>query len=261
MAFDVKQYIEQLAQTAGLSDDEKAGILKVAANEKFAKSLSDDVLRQQDYSRNMDQLKAEQTKTTGYYQQLLNWKAEQEALIAQQLNGQQQQQQQVTGEYLTKKELEAFQTKYKAELEQQGQTFVNLLEVGMNLATQHVNEFHEPLDTGALRKIAVEKNLSLKQAYDEYVAPRRTELQSQSFAAKLAAAKEEGAREFASKHKIPVDTQPREYHVMLDRDPKKQVGADDYVPNSGMKTPAMDRQLRANFVEEWDKSGAGTSTQ
>src|ERR1035441_4457795 len=82
MALDTKQYIEQLAQAAGLSDEEKAEILKVTSNEKFAKALGDDVLRQQDYSRNMDALKADQTKTATYYQSLVTWKAEQDQILA-----------------------------------------------------------------------------------------------------------------------------------------------------------------------------------
>jgi len=135
-----------------------------------------------------------------------------------------------------------------------------LLKTGMSLASQHAVEFKERLDVDALEKIAVDKKVSLQQAYDEYVAPRRATQSEAQFKAKLDEARAEGAREFASKHKIPVDTQPREYHPLLDRDPKKQVGADDYVAGSGRLSPVAEKSLRDNFVETWNQPVAHTSS-
>src|SRR6266498_519417 len=180
MALDVKQYIEQLAQTAGFSDEEKASVLKAVANEKFAKSLGDDVLRQQDYSRNMDALKTKEKATTDKYHELVTWKAGEEQKIndfwtTYQANGGQPV---VNSDYLTKKELAEFQAKQQEELNKRDQNYIGLLKVGMRLASQHVNEFHESLDTEALTKIAVDKNISIEQAYNEMVGPRRTEFQS-----------------------------------------------------------------------------------
>src|SRR5438132_3346164 len=162
MALDVKQYLEQLAQTAGFSDEEKAGLLKAVANEKFAKGLGDDVLRQQDYSRNMDALKTEKQKTTDYYGQLLSWKAEQDRLYAESI-GQPVVQ---TGDYLTKKDLDALEKKYQDEFTRREQVQIALLKDGMRLASQHAVEFKEPLDTEVLAKIAVDKNISLRAAYE-----------------------------------------------------------------------------------------------
>ncbi len=255
MAVDTKQYLEQLAQTAGLSDEEKAGILKVAANEKFAKALGDDILRQSDYSRSMDKLAQDAKKSTDYYNSLLNWEAQRKKDWEEAMAGTQQHQQTVQQ---VQPDLTAVEKKWKDMFDQQGNQMIGLLEVVGELASGHAVEFKEKLDTAALKKIAVEKNLSLKQAYDEMVGPRRGERTAEQRKTELENARLEGARDFASKHKIPVDTQIKEsYHVLLDRDPKKQVGADDYQPNSGQLSPVATRQLRDNFVEAWNSTPAG----
>lgn len=255
MAVDTKQYLEELLKEAGVSDDNvKQAVSNFFGNEKVAKRLGDDILRQQDYSRNMDSLKAEQKRTSDYYQSLVTWEAEEKARWdaehARNGNGNGNGNG-ATGEYLTKKDLEAIDKKYQDEMNRREGLQIALLKDGMRLASQHVHEFHEPLDTDALEKIAVDKKLTLRAAYEDMVSGRRAEAQQSAFAAKLAAAREEGARDFASKHKIPVDTVAREHHVMFDRDLSKQVST-DYVPNSGAKTPQMERGLRDNFIEAWD---------
>lgn len=268
MAVDVKQYIDQLAQTAGLTQEEKDAILKVSGNEKFAKALGDDILRQQDYSRNMDALKADRTKWEGWYKDTLAATNNNQKVVddyAARLkayeatfgpiddgNGGRQQFQQVQ-DVISKKDFEA-------ELAKRDSQTISLLKDGMYLASAHSNEFHEALDTDMLAKIAVEKSMTLRQAYDDMVAPRRTEAQKVAHAAELKKAGEDAVRDFASKNRIPVDTQPREYHTLLDRDPSKQVGVGEYVPNSGQLSPQATRQLRSNFAETWNEAaGGGTS--
>ena len=254
---NAKEYIEQLAQTAGLSDEDKANMLKaVTTNEKFSKGLEEGVMLRSDYSRNLDQLKAKEKTTGDYYQTLVTWKAEQDRLLAEAMgtgngNGN------VTGEYLTKKDLEVLDKKYQNELNRREQVQISLLKDGMRLASQHAVDFKEPLDTEALAKLAVEKNISLRAAYDEYVGPRRAELQAQSFAEKLKQAKEEGAREFASTHQIPIDTTPREsqYGRLSFNPPEKSV-VPDYQPNTGRLSTTGERTLRDGFIDEWNKAGA-----
>lgn len=251
-----REYLEQLAQTAGLADDVKVNLLKAVENEKFSKGLEEGTMLRSDYSRQSDALKAEKDKTTNYYQQLLDWKAEQEAQIAtwQHDNGQngnhgnpRQTIQPVQSDFIPKKEFEDYKKQSEA-------GYINLLEVGLDLVGKHYHEFKEPLNIAELKKTAVDNNLSLQQAYDRMVSPRRAELSKAQLDAQLKAAREEGAREFASTHKIPIDSAPREYHVIHDRDPKKQVGVDDYVPGSGQLSPQASRALRDNFVESWNSA-------
>ena len=260
MPLDTKQYAEELFKAAGVSDDTvKQAVTNFLSNDAVAKRLGDDVLRQQDYSRKMDETAAEKKKAAAYYESLLTWKAEQERLIAEATGQQQQQQFQQVQPDLTTLE-KSLEKKWEEKLAQRDGQMIGLLEVGMSLASRHAVEFKEPLDTAALKKIAIEKNVSLQQAYDEYVGPRRAAQSEAQFKAKLAEAKAEGAREFASTHKIPVDTQPRDYHPILDRDLKKMVAPDDYKPNTGELSPAANRALQNNFVEAWHTATAGGGT-
>ena len=258
MAIDTKQYLEQLAQTAGLPDDVKAGLLKAAENEKFGKALGDDILRQSDYSRNLDALRADRQKWEKWYADSLQWRADEEARIAALTNGGQPTPsvtpvQTFDQEAYKKMLLEEVGKKSQA----QEQQFIGLLKTGLSLVGRHMAEFHEPLDVDALAKVAVEKGQSLDAAYADLVSPRRAEAQKAKFEADLKAAREAGAREFASTHKIPIDTAPREHHPLLDK-PTQGVVA-DYQPNSGRLSPASERALRDTFAAEWEKEGARQS--
>jgi hypothetical protein len=53
-------------------------------------------------------------------------------------------------------------------------------------------------------------SLTVRQAYEQYSAPRLEEIRNQEFEAKIKSAKEEAVKEYASKHKLPVDLGPRE---------------------------------------------------
>lgn len=268
MAISAKEYYEGVLKQAGVSEAKRQALISQLEDPELAKALADDAiaprLRQEEFSRNMDLVRQEKEKTTKYYADLLAWKAEQDRILAEAANGGRTVNnggEVVNGEYLTKKELEALKKEFSDELSKMSTNQITITKMMGRLASQHVVEFREPLDVDALEKVAVEKNLPLPQAYAEMVAGRRASLSEEQRKAELAKAREEGAKEFASKHKIPVDTQPREYHVLLDRDPKKQVGVDDYVPNSGQLSPRAEQQLRENFRTEWEsyKPGANTS--
>src|SRR6266849_7969112 len=82
----VKEYYEGLLKKAGVADDKRQAILTAIDDENVSNALNEDLLaprlRQDDYSRNMDILKADKEKWTGFYQNLLQWKAENEQGLA-----------------------------------------------------------------------------------------------------------------------------------------------------------------------------------
>lgn len=257
---NAREYVEQLAQQSGMSEEDKSALLKAVSNEKAAKALEEGVMLRSDYSRQSDAVAAEKQKAATYYQSLIDWKAEQERLLAEATRGNGQPlAQPVNGEYLTKKELEALDKKYQEELNRREQVQIGLLEVGMQLATSHAVEFKEPLDTASLRKIAVDKQLSLKDAYNEMVGERRKAAAEAAEKTRLENMRAEITKEVLSKHHLPVDGTPREHHLLLDRDTKKQAGI-EYESNSGTLSQAAERQLRDNFVDEWNKAGATSGT-
>lgn len=253
MPFDVKSYAEQLMQEAGASEEQKQAFLAIIGNDKVSKRLSDDVMMHADYASKMDSLRADRTKWEKFYSDLQVWQAKEEQRYAQAhavlQNGEPPEPVMKPGDYITPQQL-------KDEMAQRERTTISLLKDMGRIASAHAVEFKETLDTDALEKIAVEKNLTLTGAYNEMVRERRDVSQKEKFTNQLQQARDEGARDALAKHKLPVDTQPREYHVMADRDPSKMAGGAEYVPNSGRLTPQGERSLREGFAEEWQKAGS-----
>jgi hypothetical protein len=259
MPFDAKKYADELLQEAGASEEQKQAFLTLVGNEKFAKKLSTDVLMQSDYNRNMDKLANDRKEWEKFYADTLTWRAQAEAELAKVVgNGTNP----VNGEVLTKKDLEALEKKYNEELGRREQIQIGLLKDGMRLASQHAVEFKEALDTEALAKIAVDKGITLRAAYDEYVGPRRSERDSESRKNEIKQAREDAVKEYRSQHHLPDPAaEPKSYHAIFDQDRKKQVGADDYVPNSGHLSHSSERALRDSFVDAWNSvpaKGSGT---
>lgn len=262
-----KEYYENiLKQASGVSEEKRKALITVLEDEAIAAALQADVIaprmRQEDYSRNMNALGDEKKKWQDWYAKALDAdaKREQELATARQRaaayeaaygTGQQQQVIQPV------QQADVFSRKdFEAEIAKRDQQVIGLLKDGMSLASRHAVEFKEALDTEELAKIAVDKGLTLRAAYDQMVAPRRATLSDEQRKAEIQRAKDEAVRDYAAKHHIPVDTQPREYHPIFDRDTSKQV---EYVANTGRLSPTGERQLRDNFVAEWNKAGSGTS--
>ncbi len=84
-----------------------------------------------------------------------------------------------------------------------------------HVLTEHQRRFKEAAPVEELNEFIAkarqkDPNLTVRQAYDQYSAPRLEEIRNQEFEAKLKSAKEEAVKEYASKHKLPVDLGPRE---------------------------------------------------
>jgi DNA-binding Lrp family transcriptional regulator len=248
---DAKQYLTQLAQEAGLAPEEASVILKAAENEKFAKSIADSTMMRSDYSRKMDELKAEKDKTSNWYQEVLQVTENNKKVVE-----------------TTNKQLEAYRQKFgdldgdtmvatptadvaklKEEYENKFKTLegntITLLKKTATISAQHLKQFNEVLDMDALEKFVVEKGLPLEQGYKEFISPRLAEMQTKEFEAKLAAAREEGAKDALSRHKLPIDPISKEPHPFHDR----------------IKDPAQaltGRALRDEFVNAFHESAVGS---
>lgn len=262
-----KEYFEGLLKQAGVSDAKRQALISQLDDEEVSKALQSEVIaprmRQEDYSRSMDALRTKEQNWQKWYADTLQYReqvkeeARQAALAELQggngNGGNGNGAPAFDAEAYKKMLLEETDKRFKTQESQ----FIGLMKTGLSLVGKHMAEFHEPLDVDALAKVAVEKGQTLDAAYNELVSPRRTAAQQAQFDAKLKEAREQGARDFASTHKIPIDTAPREHHPLLDK-PTQGVVA-DYTPNSGRLTPASERALRDNFAAEWEKEGARQS--
>lgn len=245
----VKQYLEKLAQDAGLDEASKAVFLKVIGDEKLLKPLDDGFLRQEDYSRNMDTLAKARTEFEATQKSWRDWYAEATTRDAQREeelltlrakaggaggggggngngggnggggNG--------TEKFLTEKQIQ----------EREGR-MISIVKQGMRLASRHAAKFSEELDVDALEKLAVEKGLTLDRAYDEYVRPRVEAAQKAEHDLAIKKAHDDGVVEGLSKRDVPGEG-GRAFHPIFRSKPAEGDGK------------LSDMQRKDNFASAW----------
>lgn len=102
----------------------------------------------------------------------------------------------------SKEEVEAMLADKLAE---RTQSMVQFADVLTDLKLTHRDSFKEGLDTQSLLKFSADNGLTdLRRAYDLWTAPRVAERRDAEHAEALKRAREEGAREALSNHKLPV---------------------------------------------------------
>jgi hypothetical protein len=247
----LQEYLDSLAQTAGLAEEDKAALKKVLGNQKFSEELEKGVKRQSDYSRNMDELKAEKLKVDTQIGQWREWyKTAAETDAARETELQELRAKAgvtvtptttTTGGY-TKKELEDLLAR------ERGQLIAVTKDMG-RIASRHAADFHEALDVDAVEKIALEKGLTVVKAYEEYVAPRVKEISDKAIEEKLKQAHDAGVQEGLSKRDVP-DEGSKSYHPIFGQ------------PKQAEATKGMtDAQRASNFAEAWTKEALAAKHQ
>lgn len=81
---------------------------------------------------------------------------------------------------------------------------IDVADLLTDLKLDYRDQFKEKLDSKALIKFAMDNRLPLNVAYSQFVAPKVEELRKKEFDVAITKAKEDGAREYATSHKMPV---------------------------------------------------------
>lgn len=221
----------------------KAAFLKVIANDQLLKPLQDGFLRQEDYSRKMDEVT---TLKTSVENQIAEWRTWYNEAVKRDAEREEELQKlrgnpnptptpTPTPTGLTKKEIE----------EREGR-MISIVKQGMRLASRHAAKFGEELDVDAIEKIAVEKGLTLDRAYEEYIKPRVDAQTKADQEAAIRKAREEGIQEGLSKRGVPGEGE-REFHPVF----RRPVGANETDP-----AKLTDGQRRDNFAAAWATEAA-----
>lgn len=218
-----KEYLESLAQTHKLSDDETGVLLKVLENEKVAEDMGLGVLRHDEFSRSMDGLEKDKAEFGKTKDEWKSWYAE--VLSAQKADG---------DKYADYDKLKADNLSYQKEFgdlegthkdippafdaskfisrEQMEKEFATrdgytttVIKKAVGLGMNHYQEFGKPLDMDALEKAAVQGNVSLDEAYNQLVAPARAEVSKAAGEKAVKEAYDKGAQDTMLKHKLPTD--------------------------------------------------------
>lgn len=237
-------YLQELAQQAGLSEDEKAALGKVLANPKFVDEVGKGVARQSDYSRNMDEVK---TLKQSVEAQISGWRdwyktaSENDAARETEL---QELRAKVSGSPTPTPTPAPATGLTQKQIEEREGRMINIVKQGMRLASRHAAKFGEELDVDAIEKIAVARGCTLDIAYDEYVKPRVEAAAAAANTEALKKARDEGVQEGLSKRDIPGEAE-RGNHLIF----RKPVSAGETDPSK-----LTDSQRRDNFANVWNES-------
>lgn len=233
---DYKQYWLELAKKAGVPDDQANVVATALDNESVRRAFRDGFKATPDYSHDLDQVRDRtrgeaQVEAKAFYDK---WFAEEgkpayERAIA--LAKDHQRYKELYGDltdstpsgsgtapqFLTRETAEQL---INQSLAARDSAYVGLTKNAMRFAVDYYRRFGEVLDPDALEKFANDsKSPNLEIAYKGYIEPRVKETEAKDMEAKIKAAREEGAREALSRHKIPVDSKPRDsFHPLLNRE-------------------------------------------
>lgn len=256
--------------TNGLPKEQQDAIAAALENDSFVNGVTEWGMLKADYSKNKNEVAAERKKAeeeyAAKYSQLQTWAQQHGKTIEQaqaiydkyqkyaatygelQEDGTVKQQTQTTPS-LTPEQI----TKLLDERDQRmTATTAGFLKSAFKLNTDHQKNFGEPLDIEGFEDWITEARkrdpqLGIDSAYDKYVAPKLEAKRQADVTAQIKAAREEGAREALSKHKLPIDAGPKEYAPAWDpqRHELNKKSAEE-----------LDDHARNGFFEEWAKVGA-----
>jgi len=231
---ELTSYWQELASKAGLDEAQIKAVGETLGNEQVAKVFVDGFRSASEFSRGLDKNRSEweqQLKESNQkVEQLTNW-YEQEAKPAyeQNLRGVQtlQRYQELYGSLdgnnmqnnshpksdtptngLTREE-------FQKAMEEYGHKTVDLTKAALLMGGDYQQKFKRPLNQEELAEIertALENRLPLDRAYQSWVTPKVRELELSELEAKYKQEKEEAVRDALSKHNLPVDSKPPEYH-------------------------------------------------
>src|SRR5262245_21022064 len=260
---EAKDHFTKLAQEAGLGKDETAAILQAMDNEKFISGISQGYKRHDEYSRGLDEVRAEKARLQNWYEKeelpkYQAWQTDIDKLKRyrdtygdfedddQGLNNGRNARGNANRPGVSKEELDKY---FDEKLRQRDAAYVGLTKTAVKISADYTKRFGDTLDVDAVEKMALEKGLSLDQAYKEYIAPKEDAAREGRHQEDIKKAKEEATRDYQARLKIPVDTKPREAHPFYDRK----------TPDKNVSDLDQDRGSREEFMKGWNDYEAEVS--
>lgn len=240
------EYFKSLAQNAGLDEASTAGVLKALENEQFANGVADGVMRQDEYSRNMDGLRSKGEELDKWYNEtaLPAYRTNLEGIERLRKYETTYGELDVASPANTNSSVSAddIMKQVDERLRARDAAFVSLQKDLSDITFDYYQRFGQKLDLNEVEALAQKTGLPARLAYKEYIDPKVKEQEKTAFETKLKEAREEGYRDAVSKHHLPVDSTQREYSPFFDRTEPKQ-------PQTELE---QDRAARSAFMDGWN---------
>lgn len=248
-------YAQFLAEVlSAVPEDKRATIEGTLNDASVAPVVRERVLARADYSRQSDalkqaraQLESEVTEARKRIDGWTNWyeNANKEYDTAtKKLQRYQQEFGDLEGDGVQPKKDFLSKEDFTRELQARDRDAITFADVLTDLKIEHRQHFGEKLNTNELLKYATDRGLPIDIAYQQMVAPKIEERRSTEIEEKIAKAREEGAQEALSRHKLPGVVSYNEPHP-IDRTDTTPVSKEDRI---------------AAAVASWNKAGSHSIT-
>lgn len=242
MAKSAKQYFEEMCREAGLTPEETQSALAFVSNDKLTSRL-DSLVRTgtEDYQAQLGRVRAADQKLQEYanwygtasaeYSKMADELARLKAGVGQP-NGIPDINNLDLSRYTTKEDIAKI-------VQDQGARFATVIKQATGITADHVARFHEKPDLEAIDRIAQERNVPLDTAYEIYIRPRVDEQAKLDLDRKIKDARDEAVRDYASRHRLPVDPVPAENSYINPRGPR----------------PDAPKDIDAELLDTWRNAG------
>lgn len=267
-ATEFKQYWQELAEGAGLSEDQKRAVSEVLGTDKVSAAFAEKFLPVSDHHRTLDKVKGEskaaldeaQQKAKQYedwyttqakpaYDQMLTT-AEQYAKYKELYgdlpgDGGQTNNQPVKlpDNVVTREDLDRI-------VAVQNDQFSNLWEKGFEFAAKYQGVTGKQFPASEFKKFALDeshRHLPMEASFEQFMKPHYEAKEKADREAWEKAKLEEIERNVMSRHNVPPDTKPSEPHPFFSPKPEKFKDLD----NQGLKQNA-----KTGFLTGWGEGGA-----
>ncbi len=259
---EAKAHFTKLAQDSGMDAESTKTVLQAMENEKFRTGLAAGYKRHDEYSREMDSVRAEKQRLKDWYEKEELPKYQVYQAGAEELrkykeaygnlddgglnnggNGNGNGNGRGNGHGMTQEQLDKY---LEDKLKQRDSAYVGLTKTAVRISSDYTKRFQDTLDVDAVEELALKKGLPLDQAYKEYIAPKEQAATEARHKAEIEAAKAEAVRDFTSRMKLPIDSKPHEAHPFFERKG----------PEAGKTEADMDRASKEEFMKGWNDYNA-----
>lgn len=198
-----KSYIEKLL--SHVSEDKRQAVLDALSDEKIYEVAGEDVLKQEDYSYQMNALQAKEQETQSYKSQLESWYATNkealDAYMAAKDNPAGEAPKIDLSKYIDRN---TFQAELDRRLNAFGQDALRFGTLIPHLAVKHFKEYGEVLDVDALVQHSRSTGLPIdKGGYEDYTKDKTQAKQAADIERRIKEAREAGRQEALKDANIP----------------------------------------------------------
>jgi len=258
---DYKQYWQELAKKAGVSEDKMKAVLEALGDPAVEKAFNEGFVETPRHHSTIDtkvnEFKGKLTEAEKKALQYEEWynktakptmdrytsdfaRLQKYEELYGKIDDATDRRQAIAATGMTKEEVDAY---VQTQLKQRDAAYVNMSKDIAFASADYIQRFKgDPLDLDQVEKIALEKGIPFRQAYREMISPKIEEMRNQEIEAKVKAARDEGYKDALSKHKLPVESAPKEPHPFFER---KEVPAN-------VSEREQDNRSREAFMEGWN---------